>query len=72
MRVKLYSLYFTEEHVKAKRSQWTSWIKKEMSGFLGYGYLASEGGTAEWSADPQGLRAAAHRQGSDHLHLQCS
>lgn len=56
MRVKLYCIYFTEEHVKAKRSQWTSWIKKQMAGFLGYGYLASNGGIAERSADPQKLR----------------
>lgn len=48
MRVNLYCIHFIEEHVKAKRSQWTSWIKKQKPGFLGYGYLASEGGVAEW------------------------
>lgn len=43
-------------------------MKKQMPGLLGYGYLASEGGTAEWGADPQGLRAAARRENNDHLH----
>lgn len=60
---------YTEEGVKRKRSQWMSCIKKIVSVVLFYHYLVGKGGIAEWSADPQGLRAAAHRQGNDHLHL---
>lgn len=31
-----------------------SWIKKQMSGFLGYGSLASKSETDKWPADPKG------------------